>query len=151
MIEAEKAMERREKKEELKHEWEKCFSKKMEDKFTEKGLKKFWDDNTSVEEAVNMLTNAAFDDVFGPIFGDIAKNISSVIVCELKDGDDDVEVNEQDEFKSDDQFEVYCEPEKDFVGVTFDSVDEAKDFIKEKAMNSHKYTVDDFKIVKVYD
>ena len=143
MIESEKAMERKAKKEELKHEWEKCFSKKMEDKFTEKGIKKFWDDNTSTEEAAKMLTNAALDDVFGPIFGDIAKNIGSVIVCELKDDYDDDEVN--------DQFEVYCEPEKDFVGVTFDSVEEAKDFIKEKAMNSHKYTVDDFKVVRVYD
>lgn len=41
----------KEQKIEMKNDWEKCFEKKIEDKLTEKGLKKFWDENTSLEEA----------------------------------------------------------------------------------------------------
>ena len=51
----------KEKKEELKNAWEECFGMKIEDKFNSKGIEHFWDDETSVEEATDMLTAAGID------------------------------------------------------------------------------------------
>ena len=62
----------KEKKIEMKNDWENCLELKLEDKLTEKGLKKFWDENTSLEEAEAMLTHEAIDDFVGHLFGSLA-------------------------------------------------------------------------------
>lgn len=131
----------KEKKIEMKNDWENCLELKLEDKLTEKGLKKFWDENTSLEEAEAMLTHAAIDDFVGHLFGSLA----GAIIIGVGGCQDEEENDEQAE-----QFQVYRSHDNFFYEDTFDSVDAAKDFIKEQAMNS-TYTVDDFKVVKVYD
>lgn len=131
----------KEQKIEMKNDWEKCFEKKIEDKLTEKGLKKFWDENTSLEEAEAMLTHAAVDDFVEHLMGSLA----GAIIIGVGGCLDEEENDEQEE-----QFQVYRSRDNFFYEETFDSVDAAKDFIKEQAMNS-TYKVDDFKVVKVYD
>lgn len=131
----------KEKKIEMKNDWESCLELKLEDKLTEKGLKKFWDENTSLEEAEAMLTHAAIDDFVGHLFGSLAE----AIIIGVGGCQDEEEDNEQAE-----QFQVYRSHDNFFYEDTFDSVDAAKDFIKKQAMNS-TYKVDDFKVVKVYD
>lgn len=131
----------KEQKIEMKNDWEKCFEKKIEDKLTEKGLKKFWDENTSLEDAEAMLTHAAVDDFVEHLMGSLA----GAIIIGVGGCLDEEENDEQEE-----QFQVYRSHDNFFYEETFDSVDAAKDFIKEQAMNS-TYKVDDFKVVKVYD
>ena len=72
MFECEKDMERRAKKEEIKNAWEKAFGMKISEKLNKKGLDKFWDDNTSLSEAIDLLTAAAFDELLCDIIDDIA-------------------------------------------------------------------------------
>ena len=122
--------------------WESCFEKKIEDKFTEKGLKKFWDDNTPIEEAKAMLLHAAIDDLVGHLLDSLEDSISAVGGCKDKDEENDNTETEQ--------FQVFNTIGHYFYDDVFTSVDDAKAFIKKRALNT-KYTLADFKVVKVYD
>lgn len=70
----------KEKKEQLKENFEKCFEVKLEDVFTEVGIKKYWDENTSVEKAVNMLDKAALNLAIDAMKGDVVGAI--IMMCE---------------------------------------------------------------------
>lgn len=131
----------KEQKIEMKNDWEKCFEKKIEDKLTEKGLKKFWDENTSLEEA--MLTHAAVDDFVEHLMGSLA----GAIIIGVGGCQDEEEANDDAETE---QFQVFRSKDNFFYENVFDSVESAKEFIRGLAMST-MYTVDDFKIVKVYD
>lgn len=133
----------KEKKIEMKNDWENCLELKLEDKLTEKGLKKFWDENTSLEEAEAMLTHAAIDDFVGHLFGSLA----GAIIIGVGGCQDEEEANDDAETE---QFQVFRSKDNFFYENVFDSVESAKEFIRGLAMST-MYTVDDFKIVKVYD
>lgn len=45
-------------KKELKKTWQECFGIKLKKVLTEEGLEKFWDEETSLEEATELLTAA---------------------------------------------------------------------------------------------
>lgn len=134
MFECEKDMERRAKKEEIKNEWEKAFGMKISEKLNKKGIDKFWDDNTSLSEAIDLLTAAAFDELLCDIIDDIA----GIIVVSNK------------EKKSEEKYQVYNKVGNYFLEESFESIDDAKEFIREKALNT-KYKVDDFKVVRMYE
>ena len=133
----------KEKKIEMKNYWENCFELKIEDKLTEEGLKKFWDENTSFKEAEEMLTHAAIDNLVGHLLDSLA--------CEIIIGvggcKDEEEENDDTETE---KFEVFRSKDNFFYENVFDSAESAKEFIRELAMST-TYTVDDFKIAKVYD
>ena len=137
-------------KEELKNEWEKCFNKKIEDKFSEKGLKKFWDDKTSVEEAEAMLTGAAIDDAINHL---IISGLGAIIIGHIgHDGHKEEQANktEKNESNSDFDYNVFDTVKQEFVSVgneTWEIADEeAKKYCLE---NGVKYA--DVKICKMYD
>ena len=119
----------RNKKEEIKNNWEKIFEKKIEEFITPEGIEVFWDDKTPFEEALMMLDIAA-----------VAYAIEGI--HNLKKEDDDNTKTKK--------FQVFNLKTKSLYVNTFDSVKEAKEFIKELAMST-LFTVNDFKIVKVYD
>lgn len=119
----------RNKKEEIKNNWEKCFDKKVEEFITPEGIEAFWDDKTPFEEALMMLDIAA-----------VAYAIE--VVHNLKKEDDDNTKTKK--------IQVFNLKDKFLYVNTFDSVKEAKEFIKELAMST-PFTVNDFKIVKVYN
>ena len=48
-------------KREMKKDWEKCFGIELEEKLNEKGINKFWSDETSEKEALDLLTAAGTD------------------------------------------------------------------------------------------
>ena len=133
----------KEKKIEMKDAWERCFGLKLEDKLTEKGLKKFWDENTSFKEAEAMLTHAAIDDIVGNLFDSLA----GAIIIGIGGCKDEEEANDDTETE---QFQVLRSKDDFLYENVFDSVESAKEFIRDMAMNT-MHTVDDFKIVKVYD
>ena len=54
----------KERKEQLKKDWEKCFEMEISDLLSEEGLSKFWDCRTSVEEAEVMLTVGSIVNAF---------------------------------------------------------------------------------------
>lgn len=134
----------KEKKIEMKDVWESCFELKLEDKLTEKGLKKFWDENTSIEEAEEMLTRAAIYDLVDSLFDSLAdKIIIGVGGCNDKDerGEKCCNVKHEESFKV-----IRIKDHIVFKDV-FETRDEAYEFIKEMAMNS-RYSVNDFVVCK---
>ena len=126
----------REMKEELKKEWEDCFDKNIEDKLNDEGLKKFWDDNTTIEEAEVMLTCAAFDDLFDGLDGLIGAVIFTSSGCK----DNKKEVKKP--------FEVERTKDNYFYSESFETIKEANEYINSICLNS-EFKVDDFRIVKV--
>ena len=120
----------RNKKEEFKNNWERCFEKKIETYITPEGIEDFWDDKTPLDEAILMLDIAAVTYVIESLSNN------------LKEKDDaNTKAN---------KLQVFNLKEECFYEKTFDSVNEAKEYIKEVAMST-PFTVNDFKIVKVYD
>ena len=71
-------------KKEVKETWEQCFGKKIEDKLNKKGIERFWDDNTSLAEATDMLTAAAIDDLIYSLFKDSDVNPVAVAIVKHK-------------------------------------------------------------------
>lgn len=120
----------RNKKEELKNEWEGCFNKKIETYISPEGIEAFWDDKTPLDEVALMLDIAA-----------VAYVIEGLSNSLKEKDDDNTKAN---------KLQVFNLKEECFYKKTFDSVNEAKKYIKEVA-TSTPFTVDDFKIVKVYD
>ena len=149
----------KEQKIESKKAWEKTFKKSINDSLTKEGLKKFWDNETSLDEAVDMLTCAAINDIIG---GDLKKainNISNnkvgVLVIGLGD-DDDKDEEESKEctehcegpgIKKEGMFKVVNLTTKHIYDDGFCSAEEAQDFIKETCMNTH-YSISEFGIVQ---
>ena len=128
----------REMKEELKKEWEDCFNKKIEDKFYDEDLKRFWDDNTKIEEAKVMLTCAALDDLLVGLDG--LDGLVGTVIFKSSGCKDKKEVKKP--------FEVERIKDNYFYSESFETIKEANEYINNICLNS-EFKVDDFRIVKV--
>ena len=122
----------KEKKEELKKAWEECFKMKIEDKLNDKGLEHFWSDDTSEEEAAELLTAGAIDMLLDDMLDDL------VGIATIKGNHNKNERRGRyrvvgDGFKSD---------------KTFTTIEGAENYRDEMAKTSH-FTVDELDIVEV--
>ena len=137
-------------KKELKETWEQCFGKKIEDKLNEKGIEQFWDDNTSLDEATDMLTIAAIDDLIDSLFKDSDVNPVAVAVVRHKKAADhkDEHDDKEDEGDMPGKCRVLNLVTSQLYDDEFDTRDLAKEFIRDKCTVT-KYTVNDFKVVWV--
>lgn len=124
----------RKEKELLIQKWEECFHKKVTDILSESGMEKFFDDNTSITEATVMLTIPAIADAL-----DKAESEDAVRVVVIDDED-----------AEEGKFTVLRITDESLCSKRFETKEEAEDFIKEQALHT-RYTVDEFKIVKVID
>ena len=124
----------REEKELLVQKWEECFHKKVTDVLSESGMNKFFDDNTSITEATVMLTIPAIADAL-----DKAESEDAVRVVVIDDED-----------AEEGKFTVLRITDESLCSKRFETKEEAEDFIKEQALHT-RYTIDEFKIVKVVD
>ena len=131
----------KEKKEELKKAWEECFKMKIEDKLNDKGLEHFWSDDTSEEEADDLLTAGAID----MLLDDMLEDLVGVVIIK-----GNPKKNEKNESNSDFDYNVFDTVKQKFVSVghkTWEIADEeAKKYCLE---NGVKYA--DVKICKMYD
>ena len=123
----------RKEKELLIQKWEECFHKKVTDILSESGMNKFFDDNTSITEATVMLTIPAIADAL-----------------DKAESEDVVRVVIADEDAEEGKFTVLRTTDESLCNKRFETKEEAKDFIQEQALHT-RYTVDEFKIVKVVD
>lgn len=124
----------RKEKELLIQKWEECFHKKVTDILSESGMEKFFDDNTSITEATVMLTIPAIADAL-----DKAEDEDAVRVVVIDDED-----------AEEGKFTVLRITDESLCNKRFETKEEAEDFIKEQALHT-RYTIDEFKIVKVID
>ena len=124
----------RKEKELLIQKWEECFHKKVTDILSESGMEKFFDDNTSITEATVMLTIPAIADAL-----EKAEDEDAVRVVVIDDED-----------AEEGKFTVLRITDESLCNKRFETKEEAEDFIKEQALHT-RYTVDEFKIVKVID
>ena len=142
--------EKKVKKDKLVKRIKECFGKELSDVFTEKGVEKFYDPNTSVEFAEGMLDRAAIHlavgetlgTLFSVVFGDAVEVLTEE---ELEAENEDLGFGDTSE-----EFQVYNSSSRVMYGSIFDSYEDAKRFVEEEALNS-SYMLSDFKIVKVYD
>ena len=124
----------RKEKELLIQKWEECFHKKVTDILSESGMNKFFDDNTSITEATVMLTIPAIADALDKAEGEDAVR---VVVIDDEDAEEG-------------KFTVLRVTDESLCNKRFETKEEAEDFIKEQALHT-RYTIDEFKIVKVVD
>lgn len=130
----ENEMTLRQKKEVLVKEWEDCFGKKIEDAFTDKGISKFWNGNTSYKKAEAMLTRAALNVTLD---GFLDKLLFGVVI------EEEEVPNEIRILKSYRPRSAYS-----FVDTVFESKEEAKEWI-DKEVKTTTAVLSDFTIVKV--
>ena len=135
----------KEKKEELKKVWEECVKMKIEDKLNDKGLEHFWSDDTSEEEAADLLTAGAID----MLVDDMLDDLLGIVI--IKGNPNKNEKSEKKtESNSDFDYNVFDTVKQEFVSVghkTWEIADEeAKKYCLE---NGVKYA--DVKICKMYD
>lgn len=119
----------REKKEEIKKEWESCFEMKLEDVFTDSGLNHFWDERTSENEAADMLTAAAISSLIDDV-------ISIAVIRHGKHG------KPKDKNK---KFSIVVDGK--VLDRKFTTPEGAENYREELAKTS-KYTMDDIKVVQ---
>ena len=124
----------RKNKEILIQKWEECFHKKVTDILSESGMNKFFDDNTSITEATVMLTIPAIADAL-----EEAEDEDAVRVVVIDDED-----------AEEGKFTVLRITDESLCSKRFETKEEAEDFIKEQALHT-RYTIDEFKVVKVID
>lgn len=141
-------------KKEVKETWEQCFGKKIEDKLNKKGIERFWDDNTSLDEATDMLTIAAIDDAVTGLIGSLFKDsdVNPVAVAVVKHKKEADHEDEQDDKEDEGDMPSKCRVlnlvTSQLYDEEFDTRDLAKEFIRDKCTVT-KYTVNDFKVVWV--
>ena len=125
----------KEKKEELKKAWEECFEMKIEDKLNDKGLGHFWSDETTFNEAEELLTGAAIGMVLDSI-------IESVLGF---DKDEPCNVNNGKPYRVarvEDGKITFIEDDE------FETEDAAKAEIQER-VNHSTHTLSDFCVIQV--
>lgn len=132
-------MNARERKEGLKNEWEKCFEKKIEDALTDEGIKHFWDERTSVDEAADLLTAVAVGDLVESLL-----NNHSGIVVKVSSKKAEKKNCKAKNFRP---FMVIGKPDRYCYDERFETPEAAYEFIKNEAMHSI-LSVDDFMVVK---
>lgn len=138
----------KEKKIEMKDVWERCFELKLEDKLTEKGLKKFWDENTSIEEADEMLTHAAIDDLVGHLFDKLA---GAIIIGVGECQDEDEHDEEHRNVKNGAPYKIARVEDGKITFIEddeFETEGAAKAEIQERVNNS-THTLSDFCVIQV--
>ena len=123
----------KEKKEELKKAWEECFKMKIEDKLNAKGLEHFWSDDTSEEEAADLLTAGAID----MLLDDMLEDLVGIAIIKGNPNKNEKRGKKYrvvgDGFTSD---------------KTFTTIEGAENYRDEMAKTSH-FTVDELDIVEV--
>lgn len=142
------------KKMQLIKDWEECFKMKVSDKLTAEGLKKFWSDDTSVEEAAELLTAAAVDDLLDSLIGRLLGGSVGVMVVHV--GGNDEEEDKQDEepcnVKNGTPFKVARLDEGGKIiqlyDDEFETEEAARAYIKE-IVNYSSCTLSDFAVTKV--
>ena len=123
----------KEKNEELKKAWEECFEMKIEDKLNDKGLEHFWSDDTSEEEAAELLTAGAID----MLLDDMLDDLVGIAI---------IKGNPNKNEKSGKKYRVVGD---DFTSdKTFTTIEGAENYRDEMAKTSH-FTVDELDIVEV--
>ncbi len=123
----------KEKKEELKKAWEECFKMKIEDKLNDKGLEHFWSDDTSEEEAADLLTAGAID----MLLDDMLDDLLGIVI---------IKGNPNKNEKSGKKYRVVGDG---FTSdKTFTTIEGAENYRDEMAKTSH-FTVDELDIVEV--
>lgn len=136
----------KEKKEQLKEHWESCFEMKMEDVFKPHAIKRYWDDETDFEEAGAMFDKAALHLAISALDGDVIGGIIMMVnACEEAKQEMKAEACDA---KNGTPYEVERVADHYFYSEKFSTEEEAKEFIKEKAMTT-EYTLKDFRVVKV--
>ena len=147
----------REKKEEMVKEWEKCFERKFDEVCNKEGLNYLYDDNTSEEDALDMLDFFA-KTVF---VTDLIEKADSISIITVKDGTivDKPETCEDCNFDNKPCKCDECENNKlrvvfrvvrkgkEILENKFRTEKEAEDFIKEHCLTSTD-TRADFKIMQ---
>ena len=124
----------RKEKEILIQKWEECFHKKVTEVLSESGMNKLFDNNTSITEAVIMLTIPAIVDALEDAEDEDAVRVVVIDNEDAKEG----------------KFGVLRTTDESLCIKRFETKEEANDFIKEQALHT-KYTIDEFKVVKVID
>ena len=123
----------KEKKEELKKAWEECFKMKIEDKLNDKGLEHFWSDDTSEQEAADLLTAGAID----MLLDDMLDDLLGIVI---------IKGNPNKNEKSGKKYRVVGDG---FTSdKTFTTIEGAENYRDEMAKTSH-FTVDELDIVEV--
>lgn len=125
----------KEKKQEIKKAWESCFKHDMEEVLNEKGIAKFWSDETSIREALDILT---------------AAGVCLVVDSAMDEADGVIVVGVKEKGKPEEQYQVYNKVTKEFYDHVFTSKEDADEFVVREACNS-EFKFSDFKVVQVYD
>ena len=136
---AEKEKELLKKKEEAKNYWEKCFEDKIEDVFKAHTLEKFWSSNTSYEEALEILDEAALF-LLSKSLKDLAL---SVFTIDLKK-----ESKKEDKLNCD--FNVFDSEKQEIVYVGLSTYDEAHEKAKQYCLDNG-VKLSSVKVFKMYD
>lgn len=133
-------------KEQIREHFESCFETKLEDVFTEKGLKKFWSNDTSVDEALDMCDTAVFHIATKKLGGDAlgAMIIMAGAMCETHEQKDNVSKDK------DTDFNVYDTKRQAFVLFGYSSYDEAFEEAKNYCLENG-VKLSDVKVCQIYE
>ena len=134
-----------EKKNEIRKEWEDCFEVNMEDAINTEGIKFFYDENTSIDEATDMLTAIAIELTFGRIIDELGDIDGIAIISRKKDKPKSKETEGSECKKG--KFAVLEKSDGHVYADRFKTDEEANDFIKTICMNT-THTFDDFKVIQ---
>ena len=128
-------------KEKLRKEWEECFDEKLDKHLTDKGMEKFYSPETSLGDAVDMLTKAAVIMLLNEVGVELPEGKVSVVVI---NGDEPCTCKGEEKKE---KFKVANVTNNFVFSERFDSPEEAQAFIKDQCMKTH-YVLDDFGILQ---
>lgn len=134
----------RAKKQELVRIWEESFGKSITDALTDKGLEKYWSEETSLEVANEMLDKAALNEVLDGVLDDlIGDALVGIVIGKGKAKEEEpCNVKNGTAYKVIGKPDNYCYPDE------FETIEAADEFIKNEAANSI-LTIKDFMVVQV--
>lgn len=139
----------REQKQEARKEWEACFKTNMEGEFTTEGMDHFYDEETSLDEAIDMLTACAIHMTFGDMLDDILDKVDKAdgIVIIAK-GNDKPKYKEGGVVKNQEyKYAVLNEKTNHLYSERFDTERGAREYLEDIAMNS-EFKVNDLRVIK---
>ena len=125
----------KEKKEALVKEFETDCHTTLKEELSDRGYELFWSNDTSMEDAKQMLMAVAINNLFGCI-GDVVWGFLT---------DTDIE---ELEVESTDEYRVLRKKDDQLLEMKFKTEEEARNCI-EDAVRHTAYTIDDFSILKV--
>lgn len=125
----------KEKKQALAKEFENDTKLKLKEELSDRGYELFWSDETSIEDAKQMLMAVCVNSMFGCI--------SDVVWSFLNDeGIEELEVENTEEYR------VLRKKDDQLLEMKFSTEEDARNCI-EDAVRHTAYTIDDFSILKV--